>query len=416
MLNFFFIIIMSALLIDYFLGLAVDILNVRAAGQEVPGELDGIYQPEEYRKSQAYLKTHTFFGLISGAYFLVLLLAVWLTGTFNWLDQLIRSWGFSPLVSGLLFAGILGAAYAIMELPFEIYTTFVIEQRFGFNKTTPRTFIMDQLKGAAIAIPLGGLLLAGILALFQYAGSFAWLYAFFAVIMVSLSFSYIAPTLIMPLFNKFSPMPEGELRDAILTYTKSVNFPVSNLFIMDSSKRSTKSNAFFTGFGKNKRIALFDTLISQHTVPEIVAVIGHEVGHYKKKHIIQGMVINVLNMFLIFFLLSVFLNSPGLYQAFSMQQPSIYSGLLFFGLLYTPLEMVLGIAAQMISRRNEYEADRFAVRTIPRPENMISALKKLASHNLSNLTPHPFYVFLNYSHPPLLDRIKGIVKEISSTS
>jgi STE24 endopeptidase len=416
MLNFFFIIIMSALLIDYFLGLAVDILNVRAAGQEVPGELDGIYQPEEYRKSQAYLKTHTFFGLISGAYFLVLLLAVWLTGTFNWLDQLIRSWGFSPLVSGLLFAGILGAAYAIMELPFEIYTTFVIEQRFGFNKTTPRTFIMDQLKGAAIAIPLGGLLLAGILALFQYAGSFAWLYAFFAVIMVSLSFSYIAPTLIMPLFNKFSPMPEGELRDAILTYTKSVNFPVSNLFIMDSSKRSTKSNAFFTGFGKNKRIALFDTLISQHTVPEIVAVIGHEVGHYKKKHIIQGMVINVLNMFLIFFLLSVFLNSPGLYQAFSMQQPSIYSGLLFFGLLYTPLEMVLGIAAQMISRRNEYEADRFAVRTVPRPENMISALKKLVSHNLSNLTPHPFYVFLNYSHPPLLDRIKGINKEIGSTS
>lgn len=410
MINVFFIVIMAALLLNLFLGLTADILNVKAAKQEVPSPLAGIYQPEEYRKSQEYLRFHTRFSLISQSVSLLLILAVWLTGTFNLLDQVIRGWGFIPLVNGLIFAGILAIAYEIVELPLSVYATFVIEQHFGFNKTSPRTFIMDQLKGAAIALPLGGLLLAAVLALFQYAGNFAWLYAFGIVILVSIMFSYISPTWIMPLFNKFTPMPEGELREAIIKYTKSVNFSLTNIFIINSSKRSTKSNAFFTGFGNHKRIALFDTLISQHTVPEIVAIIGHEVGHYKKRHVIQGLVISILNMLLVFFLLSIFLNSPGLFQAFRMQQSSIYAGLLFFGLLYTPLELILGIGMQMLSRRNEYEADRFAANTVPQPESMITSLKKLASHNLSNLTPHPFYVFLNYSHPPLLKRINAINK------
>lgn len=408
MINVFFIVIMAALLIDFFLGLTADILNVKAAKQKVPGALVGIYQPEEYQKSQEYLRVHTRFSLISESVSLLLLLTVWLTGAFNFLDQLIRGWGFIPLVNGLIFIAILAVAYEVVELPFRVYATFVIEQRFGFNKTSPHTFIMDQLKGAAIAIPLGGLLLAGVLVLFQYAGNYAWLYAFGIVIVVSIIVSYVTPTWIMPLFNKFTPMPEGELREAITKYTKSVNFPISNLIIMDSSKRSTKSNAFFTGFGNNKRIALFDTLISQHTVPEIIAIIGHEVGHYKKKHVIQGLVINMLNMLLVFFLLSVFIKSPGLFQAFRMQQQSIYAGLLFFGLLYTPLELILGIGMQMLSRRNEYEADQFAASTVSQPEGMITCLKKLASNNLSNLTPHPFYVFLNYSHPPLLERINAI--------
>lgn len=414
MINVFFIVIMVALLLDYFLGLTADILNIKAARQRVPAALDGIYQPEEYRKSQEYLRVHTQFSMVNGAVSLLLILVVWLTGIFNYLDQLIRGWGFFPLANGLLFIGILAAAYEIVELPFSIYSTFVIEQRFGFNKTTPRIFLMDQLKGAAIAIPLGGSLLAGVLALFQYAGGFAWLYAFATVVIVSLMVSYVAPIWIMPLFNKFTPMPEGELREAIISYTKSVKFSMSNLFIVDSSKRSTRSNAFFTGFGNNKRIALFDTLVSQHTVPEIVAIIGHEVGHYKKKHVIQGLAISMLHMLLLFFLLSIFITSPGLFDAFRMQQPSIYAGLLFFGLLYTPLELILGIGMQMLSRRNEYEADRFAASTVPQPESVISSLKKLSSHNLSNLTPHSFYVFLNYSHPPLLQRIKAIQKEIGN--
>jgi len=261
-----------------------------------------------------------------------------------------------------------------------------------------------------LALILGGLILAGTMALFQYAGRFAWLYCWAVVIVFSLAMQYVAPTWIMPLFNKYTPMAEGELREAILKYAGSVNFPVKNIYVMDGSKRSTKSNAFFTGFGNNKRIALFDTLIAQHTIPEMVAVLAHEVGHYKKKHILQGMVISVLHMAVLFYLLSLFVTNAGLYQAFSIAQQPVYAGLLFFGLLYTPIELVLGIVMEMISRKNEYEADRFAAETIDDPLSLIEGLKKLSATNLSNLTPHPFYVFINYSHPPLLQRIAAIEK------
>jgi STE24 endopeptidase len=215
----------------------------------------------------------------------------------------------------------------------------------------------------------------------------------------------------MPLFNKFTPMESGELKEAILGYARSVNFPIKNVLVMDGSKRSSKSNAFFTGFGRNKRIALFDTLIAQHTVPEMVAVLAHEVGHYKKKHILQGTIIGIVHTGVIFFLLSFFLGSPELFQAFYMRQESIYAGLLFFGLLYTPIELALSIVMHLVSRKNEYEADRFATETIDEPGNLIDALKKLSSTNLSNLTPHPFFVFLNYSHPPLMQRIQAIQKD-----
>jgi STE24 endopeptidase len=313
-----------------------------------------------------------------------------------------------PLASGLLYIGTLFFAYSLLKIPFSIYDTFVIEERFGFNKTTPRTFFMDLVKGFILAAILGGLLLTGVLTLFQYESRFAWIYCWTIVIVFSLALQYVAPTWIMPLFNKYKPMESGELRDAILEYTHSVNFPIKNIFVMDGSRRSSKSNAFFTGFGRNKRIALFDTLIAQHTVPEIVAVLAHEVGHYKKKHILQGTIISIMHTGLIFFLLSLFVGNTGLYQAFYMSQYPIYAGLLFFGLLYTPIELILSIIMQMISRRHEYQADRFAAETIKQPANLVDALKKLSSTNLSNLTPDPFYVFLNYSHPPLMQRIQAI--------
>jgi STE24 endopeptidase len=219
---------------------------------------------------------------------------------------------------------------------------------------------------------------------------------------------YIAPVWIMPLFNKFTPMETGELKEAIMNYAVSVNFPVKNVYVMDGSRRSTKSNAFFTGFGRNNRIALYDTLIARNTTPEMVAVLAHEIGHYKKKHVLQGMIISVLHTGFLLFLLQVFLSSPGLYQAFYMEQESIYAGLLFFGLLYTPIELILSIVLQAVSRKHEYEADRFAAETINDRLSLAGALRKLAANNLSNLTPHPFYVFLNYSHPPLRERIKSI--------
>ena len=298
----------------------------------------------------------------------------------------------------------------MITLPFSIYHTFVIEERFGFNRTTPRTFLVDSIKGLGLAALLGAPLLSGMLALFEYAGYHAWIYCWIAVTVFSLILQYVAPTWIMPLFNKFTPLEPGELKEAILNYARSVNFPIKNVFVMDGSKRSSKSNAFFTGFGRNKRIALFDTLIEKHTVPELIAVLAHEIGHHKKKHILQGTIINIIHTGVLFFVLSIFLSSPGLYDAFYMGQQSIYSGILFFGLLYTPLEMMLSVIMHALSRKNEYEADRFAAETIQHPQHLIEALKKLHAGNLSNLMPHPFYVFLNYSHPPLLQRIRAILR------
>jgi STE24 endopeptidase len=406
--NVFSIVILAALILEFTLDLVANLLNLKALKLELPPNLEGIYNAEDYRKSQEYIRATTRFGLLSSTFTLFLLLAFWFSGGFNYFDQVIIAWDFIPLVTGLLYIGIIFLAYNLLTLPFKVYGTFVIEERFGFNKTTPRTFFLDQIKGLSLAVLLGGPLLAGILVLFEYAGSYAWLYCWAAVTLFLLAMQYIAPTWIMPLFNKFTPMESGELKEAILRYTRSVNFPIKNVFVIDGSKRSSKSNAFFTGFGRNKRIALFDTLIEKHTVLEMVAVLAHEIGHYKKKHVVQGIVIGILHMGVILFLLSLFLGSPGLYQAFYMTQKSIYAGLLFFGLLYTPMELVLLTVMQVLSRKNEYEADRFAADTIDEPRSLIDALKRLHSTNLSNLTPHPFYVFLNYSHPPLLQRMQAI--------
>ena len=408
--NDFGIVILVSLLLEYILELTGNLLNLGSLKFEVPAVLEDVYKPDEYRKSQEYIRTKTKFGIVSSSFNLAVLLAFWFLRGFDRLDVIIRNWNMNQVESGLVYIGILIVAYTLLELPFSIYGTFVIEQRFGFNKTTKRLFAADMVKNLLLGTLLGGALLAGVLAFFQYTGDFAWLYCWGGVVIFSLVLQFLAPTLIMPLFNKFTPMETGELRDAIMKYADSVHFPIKNVFVMDGSKRSAKLNAFFTGFGRNKRIALFDTLVAQYSIPEIVGVLAHEVGHYKKKHIIQGMIISVVQTGVIFFILSLFIKSPGLYKAFYMENNSLYSGLLFFGLLYTPLQMILSVVFQMVSRKNEYEADLFAAKTIDNPQNLIEALKKLSSKNLSNLTPNPFYVFLNYSHPPLLERISAIQK------
>jgi STE24 endopeptidase len=411
MMNLFFFIILFALLIEYTIEVVAHVLNLKSLRAELPPILEGVYKPEDYPRSQEYVRTNTRFAFVTSTFSLAVLLSFWFAGGFNYLDQIVRSWGFVPILNGLFYIGILLIGYSLLTLPFSVYRTFVIEERFGFNRTTPRTFLVDRVKGLGLAALLGAALLAGILALFEYAGYHAWLYCWIAFTGFSLIIQYVAPTWIMPLFNKFTPLEPGELKEAILNYARSVDFPIKNVFVMDGSKRSSKSNAFFTGFGRNKRIAIFDTLVKKHTVPELIAVLAHEIGHYKKKHILQSTIINILHAGVLFFVLSILLGSPGLYDAFYMQQPSIYSGILFFGLLYTPLEMVLSIIIQALSRRNEYEADRFAAQTIQRPQHLIEALKKLYAGNLSNLMPHPFYVFLNYSHPTLLQRMCAILRD-----
>jgi len=406
--NIFSYIIVIAIFLDFLLNTLADGLNLKALKREMPAALAGVYQPDEYRKSQEYTRSKTRFGFVTSSFGLLIILIFWFTGGFNFLDQIVRSWGFGAIVNGLIYTGTLLIAYQLLTLPFSVYFTFVIEERFGFNRTTPRIFITDILKGLALTVLLGVPLLAGILTLFGYAGNYAWLYCWLAVTIYMMVMQFIAPIWIMPLFNKFTPMESGDLKDAIHGYARSVGYEVGNISVMDGSKRSTKTNAFFTGFGRTKRIALFDTLISKHTNQELVTVLAHEIGHYKKKHDLQGMVISIAHVGLLFFLLSILLGSPALYQAFYMEQSSVYAGLLFFGLLYTPVEMALSIARQMFSRRNEYEADRFASETTDEPVSLVDALKKLATENLSNLTPHPLYVFLNYSHPPLLQRVQEI--------
>jgi STE24 endopeptidase len=405
------LIILFALLFDFVLNGLADYLNLTRLQKDLPEAFEGVYDTERYRKSQEYLKVNTRFGWIIAAFDLIVLLVFWFGRGFPLLDEWVRSFGYGSILCGLMYIALLVVFKALLSLPFSIYHTFVIEERFGFNQTTWSTYFLDLLKGLVLAILLGAPLLAGILAFFEYAGTNAWWYCWIAVTVYMLGVQFIAPTWIMPLFNKFSPLEDGELKSAILSYAGSIKFPIQNVYVMDGSKRSSKSNAFFAGFGKHRRIVLFDTLIKRHTTGELVAVLAHEMGHYKKKHIIQSLFFGILQMGFMLFLLSFFISYQGLFDAFYMSRTSVYAGLIFFAMLYSPLDFFIGLFMQMRSRRNETAADRFAVETTRDPQSMVDALKKLSVHNLSNLRPHPFYVFLNYSHPPVLQRINTITYE-----
>ncbi|MCF7853863.1 MAG: M48 family metallopeptidase [Candidatus Pacebacteria bacterium] len=411
--NSYAVIILAALLLEYVLNLVADTLNLRSARNQLPTEFRDVYDSETYSTSQDYLRTTTKCGQIEGAFGLLVLLLFWFAGGFNGLDRLVVSWtagGWAGhmVVRGLIFVGTLMVARLVLSLPFDIYSTFVIEERFGFNKTTPATFVADRLKGIVLAILLGGPLFAAVLWFFHAMGDLAWLYCWGITAVFTLVVQFIAPRWIMPLFNKFTPLEDGELKDEINDYADDVDFSLEGVYVMDGSRRSTKSNAFFTGFGKHKRIALFDTLIKKHSVRELVTVLAHEIGHYKKKHILQGLVISIVHTGVLFFLLSIFLHHEGLFEAFYMDRTPIYAGFIFFGLLFSPIEMVLSVVLHAFLRRNEYEADRFAVDTTGSAEAFATALKKLSRDNLVNLTPHPFYVALNYSHPPVLKRIRAV--------
>lgn len=408
--NIFAIIILGTLLGTFFIKLVANILNLKAAGEVLPDEFRDVYDREAYEKSQNYLHHSTVFSLVTATFDLVVLLVFWFAGGFNYLDLVVRALGFSPLLTGIVYIGILLFLQGLVSLPFSIYHTFVLEEKYGFNKTSPLTFISDKLKGIFLGLVLGTPVLAGLLWFFENTGSLAWVWAWLAVALFGFVLQYAAPTLIMPLFNKFTPLEDGELKSAIMDYARSVAFPLSGIFVIDGSKRSAKANAFFTGFGKQKRIALFDTLIENHTVRELVAVLAHEIGHYKKKHIIIAMCLSFINMGIVFFLLSVFLNNRLLFDAFYMDDLSVYASLLFFSLLYSPVEFILSVLLQFLSRRHEFQADRYAVQTYSGGASLVEALKKLSRKNLSNLTPHPFFVFLNYSHPPVLQRIERIRK------
>ena len=345
--NVFAVIILITLVGTFLLKLVADILNLKAAASALPEEFNDVFDQDAYAKSQDYLHHSTVFSLVTAAFELALILVFWFAGGFNYLDLFVRDFGFSSLVTGILYIGILLMLQGLVALPFDIYQTFVLEDTFGFNKTSPVTFVTDKLKGLLLGVILGVPVLAALFWFFENTGSLAWIWAWAAVSFFSLGLQYVAPTLIMPLFNKFTPLEDGELKSSIMEYARSVRFPLSGIFVIDGSKRSSKANAFFTGFGKQKRIALFDTLIENHTVTELVAVLAHEIGHYKKKHIIIAMILSVANMGIVFFLLSLFLNNRALFDAFFMDNLSIYASLLFFSLLYSPVEFILSVFLQI---------------------------------------------------------------------
>jgi STE24 endopeptidase len=409
--NWIGVLVLLVLVADYLVGIVTDRLNLQALDSHLPEEFQDVYDSDAYARSQEYTRARTRFGWVTTTFNLVLIVSFWLVGGFGALNNWILGLGLGSLLTGLLYIGSLAAAGTVLSIPFSLYSTFGIEERFGFNKTTPKTFVMDRLKGIGLTVILGGGLLATILAFFEYAGDLAWLFCWLMVSLVTLLLQLIAPTLILPLFNRFTPLEDGDLRHAIVEFAARVGFPLENVFVMDGSKRSRKSNAFFTGFGKRKRIVLFDTLIEKHTAEELVAVLAHEVGHYKKKHIRTGVVLSILHSGLLFFLLSVVMGSVTLHEAFFVSAPTVYTGIVFFGLLYTPVEFVLSLLLDILSRRHEYQADRFASKAVGSPTPLVSALKKLSRDNLSNLTPHPVYVFLNYSHPPVLQRIRALLQQ-----
>lgn len=406
--NTYAAIILAALLAEYGLNVLSDLLNVRHLKPTLPEEFRDTFDEDEYETAQDYTRTRTRFGLLSSTFGLAVLLLFWFAGGFEWLDTVVRTWGFGPILTGLLYVGLLVLGRSVLSLPFSIYSTFVIEERFGFNETTPKTFVLDLLKSVGLGVAIGGPLLAAILWFFEATGPYGWVYAWIVVTAVMLLLQFFAPRYLMPLFNDFEPLEEGELREAILSYAGSVDFPVDEVYVMDGSRRSNKANAFFTGFGANRRIVLFDTLVEELAVDELLTVVAHEMGHYKLYHIPQRIAISVVQTGVLFLLLSIFLQVEGLYEAFYVDEPAVYTGLLFFGLLYSPADLLLSIPLNAWSRRHEFQADRFAVDTTERADSLIDGLKCLAETNLSNLTPHPFTVILEYSHPPLLDRIDSI--------
>lgn len=411
MYNTIFIVLIGVLVFGYLLERILDALNLKHSVTELPLELEGIFDPEEYKRSQLYKRDNIRFSFITSSVSLIVILLLFFLGGFGWLDRQLSGITSSYILFVLLFFGIMAFAGDILTTPFSIYNTFVIEERYGFNRTNTRTFILDKLKGWILGIVIGGGLLALITWIYQLTGSWFWIIALGVVTLFSVFMSMFYSNLIVPLFNKQTPLEEGTLRKKIEEFASSVNFKLDNIFVMDGSKRSSKANAYFTGLGPKKRIVLFDTLIRELEEDEIVAVLAHEVGHYKKKHTVTGLILSTLQTGLTLFLFSLFVGEDSFAVALGGEQASFHLGLIAFGVLYSPISMLLGIGNGLFSRSNEYQADRFASEH-HEGEKLISALKKLSKSTLSNLTPHPAYVFFHYSHPTLLQRIRALRREM----
>lgn len=405
--NYMLYLVIIILVVQFIVDFVLDYLNAKHFDRKLPAELQDIFDQEEYQKSQAYKKANYRFGILSNTFSLLLTLGFLFFGGFEWVDQIVRNTTQNDLVMALGFFGIIVMGSNLISTPFAYYQTFVIEEKFGFNKTSKSTFFFDLFKGLLLSLLFGGAILALVILFVQSTGKDFWIYAWILITVFMIFVNLFYSKLIVPLFNKQTPLDSGNLKSAIENYAQKVGFELKNIFVIDGSRRSTKANAYFSGFGRQKRIALFDTLINDLEEDEIVAVLAHEVGHYKKRHIIFNLMASTVVTGITLFILSLFINNPLVSKAIGVSTPSFHAALVGFALLYSPISEVTGLLMNQLSRKFEYEADDFAKNTFGAAP-LITSLKKLSKNSLSNLTPHPAYVFMNYSHPPLIERIRNL--------
>jgi len=404
-----FYILISILIINFIFDKILDFLNAKHFGDVLPKEVADVYDETEYIKSQNYKKVNFRFSTITSTFSILLTLLFFIFDGFKIVDDFARFYSENNIVIALIFFGVIMLGSDVLITPFSYYKTFVIEEKFGFNKSTKKLFWIDKLKGWLMTIILGGLILSLIVWFYGFAGNQFWIYAWALVAVFTLFMNLFYSTLIVPLFNKQTPLKDGDLKTAIKKFADKVGFKLDKIFVIDGSKRSTKANAYFSGFGETKRIVLFDTLINDLTTEEIVAVLAHEVGHYKRKHTIFNLVASILLTGLTFYILSLFIDNALLSQALGVSKPSFHIGLIAFGILYSPISEITGLIMNFISRKFEYQADDFAKEHFG-ATHLISSLKKLSKNSLTNLTPHRYYVFMHYSHPTLKERILNLNK------
>lgn len=400
-------IIVGIVSVSFVFGQVLEYINLKAMRTDIPAEIASFYNQEKYEKSQRYHKEVTRFSFLTSTIGFVGSILMLLLGGFGWVDGLLRTVTENQILLALLFFGVLGFASDLLTLPFQWYGTFVIEEKYGFNKTTIKTFITDKLKGYVLGAIIGGGLLAALIYLIETIGPDFWIWFATLACAFMLFMNMFYTSLILPLFNKLTPLPDGELKTAIEAFSRKINFPITNIFVIDGSKRSKKANAFFSGMGKKKKIVLYDTLIANHTTEELVAVLAHEVGHYKKKHIIWSYVLSVVQLVFMLFVLAQMVFNVELSLALGGSQLAVHLNLLAFTILFSPISAITGLFMNSYSRKNEFEADAYARETYS-GKALAAALKKLSVDNLSNLYPHPAYVFFHYSHPPLLQRLERI--------
>ncbi len=406
-------IILGIITVNFLLEQFLEYLNHRNKKSTLPERLKGIYDEEEYQKSIAYQRANGRFSMVTSTVSFVVSFVLMSTGFFGWFDAALRPFFEGPIIHALVYFALLFFASDLLTLPFQWYGTFVIEEKFGFNRTTPKLFVADKLKGYLLTILIGGIIGYIFLYLVIEIGPDFWLYFWGVAALFILLLNMFYTTLIVPIFNKLTPLENGDLKEAIEAYSQKINFPLDNIFVIDGSKRSNKSNAFFSGLGRKKKIVLYDTLIENHSQEELVAVLAHEVGHYKKKHIVSGYLFSILQIGVTLYILSLLLFNEQISYALGAAQISIPVNLIAFGILYSPISTFIGLLMNIWSRKNEFEADAYAAHTYDGGA-LQTALKKLSAKNLSNLLPHKWYVFFHYSHPPLFQRLEAIDKEKSA--